>query len=64
MTTGKKPKLKKLEMKNLGFKVKTSVVNITNRLQDREERISVVEHKAEKIESFVKKNVKSKKNLK
>jgi hypothetical protein len=55
MTTGKKPKLKKLEMKNLGFKVKTSVVNITNRLQDREERISVVEHKAEKIESFVEK---------
>lgn len=55
MTTGKKPKLKKLEMKNLGFKVKTSVVNITNRLQEREERISVVEHKAEKLKASSKK---------
>lgn len=33
----------KLEMKNLGYQIKTSVVSLTNRLQDMGERISGLE---------------------
>lgn len=33
----------KLEMKNLGYQIKTSVVSLTNRFQDMGERISGLE---------------------
>lgn len=33
----------KLKMKNLGYQIKTSVVSLTNRLQDMGERISGLE---------------------
>lgn len=57
----------KLEMKNSGIQAKTSnnrvQESLTNRVQDRKDRILGIEDKIEGMNSSVKENVKSLKNI-
>lgn len=48
-------------MKDLGCQTKGIEVNLTNRLQNMDERISAVEYEVEETDNSVKENVKSKK---
>lgn len=49
-------------MKALGCQTKGIEVNLTNRLQDMDERILAVKYKVEETDNSVKKNVRSKKH--
>lgn len=50
-------------MKDLGCQTKGIEVNLTNRLQNMDERISAVEYEVEETDNSVKENVKSKKKI-
>ena len=50
-------------MENLGKRMETAEVSITNKMQDMEERISGVDDNIEEIDSSVKENTKSNKFL-
>jgi chromosome segregation ATPase len=52
-----------LKMENLGKRTGVTDANITNRIQEIEERISVAENTIEDIDTTVKENTKSKKLL-
>jgi restriction endonuclease len=52
-----------LEIENLGKRTGTTDTNITNRVQEMEERLSGVEDMIEEIDTPAKENVKSKKFL-
>ena len=52
-----------LDMENLGKWIGTTETNITNRIQEIEERISGTEDSIEEIDSLVKENTKSNKFL-
>lgn len=49
----------KLEMKNSEIQAKTSKVSLTNRVQDRKDKILGVEDKIEEMNSSDKENIKS-----
>ena len=50
-------------MKNLGKRTRTTETSITNRIQEKEERLSDAEDTIEEIHSLIKENNKSKKYL-
>jgi hypothetical protein len=52
-----------LEIQNLGKRTETTNESITNRIQEREERLSSIEDKIEETATLIKENAKSRKYM-